>query len=103
MSDCIFECCCLFKCNLVIMVVNICYVVQCFSKDKCKSVKVYFVNKYYFMVVYVCLFNEKLWEYFNVNLLDYDVIMRNLCCVLYDIRELKYKVKYGLFIVYFVV
>ena len=100
MSDCTSECCRLSKCNLAIMVANICYAVQCFSKDKCKSVKAYFANKYHPMVAYVRSFNEKSWEYFNANLLDHDVTTRNLRCVLHDIREPKHKVQRGSFIVH---
>lgn len=47
MLECILKCCSLFICNVVFMVSNICYVVQCFSEEKCIIVKVYYLRKYY--------------------------------------------------------
>lgn len=100
MNECISACCSLSKCNLAFMVAKICYAVQCFSKEKCTSVKAHFAYKYHPLVAYIRPFQEQSLEGFNVHLPNTGILTKSLRCVMDDIGEPKYKVKDGSFIVH---
>ena len=99
-NECVAACCSLSKCNLAFMVAKICYAVQCFSKEKCTSVKAHFAYKYHPLVAYIRPFQEQSLEGFNVHLPNTGVLSNSLRCVLDDISEPKYKVQDGSFTVH---
>lgn len=95
MEECVSACCHLPKCNLAFMVAEICYTVQCFSKEKCATVKAHFATKYHPRVAYISPFEDKPMEPFNAILKATDAISNSLRCVPDDISAPKYKVQDG--------
>ena len=103
-SECASKCCRLPKCNLAFMFSKICYAVQCFSQDKCVSVKAHFASKYHPRVAYIRPFTEKSWEGgFNAHASNHEVFANTLRCSVDAPSEPQYKVRDGSFIVHLAV
>ena len=101
MSECASKCCRLPKCNLAFMFAKTCYAVQCFSQDKCVSVKAHFASKYHPRVAYIRPFKEKSLEAgFNAHASNHGSIVNSLRCSIDDVSEPQYKVQGGSFIVH---
>ena len=100
-SECAAKCCRLPKCNLAFMFSKICYAVQCFSQDKCVSVKAHFASKYHPRVAYIRPFTEKSLEAgFNAHASNHDVFVNSLRCSVDASSQSQYKVRAGSFIVH---
>lgn len=96
MKQCISRCCCLSKCNVAFMVSKICYVVQCFSNEKCTTVKAHYARRYHPQVSYVRQgpIDTSLDEVKH-HVTDHDLVTDKLRCVLDDISGAKYTVPKG--------
>lgn len=55
MKDCVV-CCCLIKgCDVIFVVLNRCFLVDCFSDDLCDIINVRNINRFKFVVIFVNL------------------------------------------------
>ena len=98
MKECVSECCRLPECNLAFMVAKVCYTVQCFSNEKCTSVKAHYANKYHPRMAFIRPFDDSSLDGFKAHETDSGVIRNRLRCVLDDISDPKYKLQNGSFI-----
>ena len=96
MKQCILRCCRLSKCNVAFMVSKICYAVQCFSNEKCTTVKAHYASRYHPQMSYIrqgtkdTSLDER-----KHRLADHDLVTDKLRCVLDDISAPKYTVQKG--------
>ena len=96
MRHCVSRCCSLSKCNVAFMVTNICYSVQCFSDEKCTTVKAHYASRYHPQVsfIYQRSMNASMGDVKD-RVSNDGVITDQLRCVLDDISEAKYTVQEG--------
>ena len=96
MKQCILRCCRLSKCNVAFMVSKICYAVQCFSNEKCTTVKAHYASRYHPQMSYIRqgTIDTSLDEG-KLRLADHDLVTDKLRCVLDDISAPKYTVQKG--------
>lgn len=96
MKQCILRCCRLSKCNVAFMVSKICYAVQCFSNEKCTTVKAHYASRYHPQMSYIRrgTIDTSLDEVKH-HLTNHDQLPDKLRCVLDDISAPKYTVPKG--------
>lgn len=96
MKQCISRCCRLSKCNVAFMVSKICYAVECFSNEKCTTVKAHYASRYHPQVSYIRRgpINTSPDEV-KYHVTDHDLVTDKFRCVLDDISAAKYTVQKG--------
>ena len=96
MKQCISRCCRLSKCNVAFIVSNICYAVQCFSNEKCNTVKAHYASRYHPQVSYIRQGpTDTSPDEVKHHLTDHYLVTDKLRCVLDDINVAKYTVPEG--------
>ena len=95
-KQCISRCCRLTNCNVAFMVSRICYAVQCFSHEKCTTVKAHYTRRYHPQVSYIRQGSiDTSLDKVNHHMTDHDLVTDKLRCVLDDISASKYTVQKG--------
>ena len=96
MKQCIARCCRLSKCNVAFMVSNICYAVQCFSNEKCTTVRAHYASRYHPQVSYIRQGTvDTSLDEVKHHVTDHDLVTDKIRCVLDDISGAKYTVPRG--------
>lgn len=96
MQECVSRCCRMSTCNVAFMVTKICYAVQCFSEEKCTSVKAHYSSKYHPQVSHVRQGSVNISRgEVKGHVKNHDVITEKLRCVLDEVSEPKYRVEKG--------